>query len=61
MSNRGISPAQVAGDNIDATRADCLRVVTHPATRQALAVRNADIEAGRNPTNPYEGISLFED
>lgn len=61
MSNRGISPAQVAGDNIDAMCANRFRIFTHPATQQALAVRYAEIEAGRNPTNPYEGISLFED
>ena len=36
-------------------------IFTHELTRQALAVRYADIEAGRNPSNPYEGLDVLED
>jgi len=52
----GITPTQVAGDIVDAMRADRFWIFTHDLTKQALAARHKDIEAGRNPTNPYEGI-----
>lgn len=57
ISTLGITPAQVAGDIIDAMRADQFWIFTHDLTKQALAVRYEDIEAGRNPTNPYAGIA----
>jgi NAD(P)-dependent dehydrogenase (short-subunit alcohol dehydrogenase family) len=57
----GISPAQVAGDIVDAMRADRFWIFTHDITKQALAVRHEDIKAGRNPTNPYVGLDGLED
>ncbi len=57
----GITPAQVAGDIIEALRQDRFWIFTHDLTRQALAVRYQDIEAGRNPTNPYAGITGLEE
>ena len=47
---------KVAGDIIDALRADKFWIFTHELTTKAVSARFADIEAGRNPTNPYEGI-----
>jgi NAD(P)-dependent dehydrogenase (short-subunit alcohol dehydrogenase family) len=52
----GISPAQVAGDLIDAMRGDRFWILTHDFTLQAAAARFKDLEAGRNPTEPYAGI-----
>ena len=57
----GISPSQVGGDIVAAMRAMQFWIFTHDITKQALSVRYADIEAGRNPTNPYEGIEGLED
>jgi NAD(P)-dependent dehydrogenase (short-subunit alcohol dehydrogenase family) len=57
----GISPAQVAGDIVDAMRADRFWIFTHDITKQALAVRHEDIKAGRNPTNPYVDLDGLED
>ena len=57
----GIGPRQVAGDIVDAMRADRFWIFTHDITKQALKVRYKDIEAGRNPTNPYEGIEGLEE
>jgi len=56
----GITPAQVAGDIVEAMRQDRFWIFTHEITKQALAVRPADIEAGRNPSNPYAGIEGLE-
>jgi len=56
ISSGGISPAQVAGDIVDAMRADRFWIFTHEETLKMLGTRYADIEAGRNPTNPYEGM-----
>ena len=53
----GITPAQVAGDILEALRQDRFWIFTHDLTRQALAVRYQDIEAGRNPSNPYAGLA----
>jgi NAD(P)-dependent dehydrogenase (short-subunit alcohol dehydrogenase family) len=61
ITTLGITPAQVAGDIIDAMRADQFWIFTHDLTKQALAVRYEDIEAGRNPTNPYAGISGLDE
>jgi len=57
----GITPEQVAGDIVEALRQNRFWIFTHDLTRQALAVRYQDIEAGRNPTNPYEGITGLEE
>ena len=57
----GISPAQVAGDIIEAIRTDQFWIFTHDLTKQALGVRYRDIEAGRNPTNPYDGLVQLDE
>lgn len=57
----GIGADQVADDVIEAMRANRFWIFTHPVTRQAASVRFADIEAGRNPTQPYDGIDEFEE
>jgi NAD(P)-dependent dehydrogenase (short-subunit alcohol dehydrogenase family) len=56
ISAMGIGAEQVAGDILDAMRNDRFWIFTHEMTKQALAVRYRDIEAGRNPSNPYEGV-----
>ncbi|MEZ4282210.1 MAG: SDR family NAD(P)-dependent oxidoreductase [Myxococcota bacterium] len=43
ISAMGIAPEQVAGDIVDAMRADRFWIFTHPTTRRSLAVRYADI------------------
>ncbi len=57
----GITPAQVAGDIVEAMRADRFWIFTHAITKQALAVRYRDIDADRNPSNPYEGIDGLDE
>lgn len=57
----GIPPSQVAADIVEAMRADRFWIFTHDVTKQALATRYRDIEAGRNPSNPYEGIEGLEE
>jgi NAD(P)-dependent dehydrogenase (short-subunit alcohol dehydrogenase family) len=62
ISSLGITPEQVAGDIVDAMRADRFWIFTHDVTKKALTVRPADIAAGRNPTNPYtdlEGVEIL--
>ena len=56
----GISTEQVAGDVIDAMRRNRFWIFTHEITPQAAAVRFADIEARRNPTNPYVDLEIVE-
>jgi NAD(P)-dependent dehydrogenase (short-subunit alcohol dehydrogenase family) len=56
----GIGTEQVAGDIIDAMRAHRFWILTHAMTVKAASVRFADLEAGRNPTHPYEGIAEVE-
>ena len=53
ISAGGIAPSQVADDIVEAMRADRFWIFTHQSTRDMLGTRYADIEAGRNPTNPY--------
>jgi len=57
----GITPAQVAGDIVEAMRQDRFWIFTHEITTGALKVRHADIEAGRNPTNPYADIEGLDE
>ena len=57
----GIPTEQVANDIIEAMKRDRFWIFTHDMTTQALQVRYADIEAGRNPSNPYEGITGLEE
>ena len=54
----GIGTEQVAGDVVDAIRHDRFWIFTHELTPKAAAVRFADIEAGRNPTQPYQGTEI---
>ena len=61
ISSLGIGVEEVAGDIIDAFRTDKFWIFTHELTRKALSVRFADIEADRNPTNPYEGLGALEE
>ena len=56
----GISPEQLAGDVVEAMRNDRFWIFTHAITPQAASVRFADIEAERNPSNPYKGINVVE-
>jgi NAD(P)-dependent dehydrogenase (short-subunit alcohol dehydrogenase family) len=56
----GIGPDDVAADIVDAIRNDRFWIFTHDVTPKAAAVRFADIEARRNPTNPYEGLTEVE-
>lgn len=56
----GISTEQVAGNVMDAIKADRFWIITHDFTQQAASVRFADLEAGRNPTDPYTGIQELE-
>lgn len=52
----GISPEQVAGDVVEAMRADRFWILTHEFSLQAASTRFEDLKAGRNPTEPYAGI-----
>lgn len=53
----GMQPAGVAERIVDAIRRDRFWVFTHEETPGRAAQRIADIEAERNPTNPYEDPS----
>jgi hypothetical protein len=53
IQQAGIPPARVAGDVVEAIRAGRFWIFTHPETRSYAHRRFEDIEAGRNPTNPY--------
>jgi NAD(P)-dependent dehydrogenase (short-subunit alcohol dehydrogenase family) len=57
----GITTEKVSGDIMDALRARRFWIFTHDFTAQAASVRFADIEAGRNPTDPYAGIDAVRD
>ena len=57
----GIGPQRVAGDVVDAMRHNRFWIFTHEITPKAAAVRFADIEAGRNPGNPYQDIEITQD
>ncbi len=54
----GIAPAQVATNVADAIRKNRFWIFTHDFTRQTAGKRYADIEADRNPTDPYENVDL---
>ena len=58
LSARGIAPSQVAANVLDAIVEDRFWVFTHDITPEAAAVRFTDIEARRNPTDPYEGAEF---
>lgn len=58
LSARGIAPSEVAANVLDAITEDRFWVFTHDITPEAAAVRFTDIEARRNPTDPYEGAEF---
>ncbi len=58
LSARGIAPSQVAANVVSAIVEDRFWVFTHDITPEAAAVRFTDIEARRNPTDPYAGMEL---
>lgn len=53
IQQAGIAPARVAGDVVDAIRSGRFWIFTHPQTRDYARRRFEDIEADRNPTDPY--------
>ena len=57
----GISTEKVSGDIMDALRANRFWILTHDFTLQAASARFADLEAGRNPSNPYDGIEAVKE
>ncbi len=61
IRSMGIGVEQVASDIMDALRNDRFWIFTHELTTRALASRYRDIEAGRNPTNPYDGLGELEE
>ena len=58
LSAQGIAPSQVAANVVDAIVEDRFWVFTHDVTPAAAAVRFTDIEARRNPTDPYAGFEF---
>jgi NAD(P)-dependent dehydrogenase (short-subunit alcohol dehydrogenase family) len=56
----GISTEKVAGDVVDAIVNDRFWIFTHDVTPTSAAIRFADIEAGRNPSNPYAAVESLE-
>ncbi|MEM9174180.1 MAG: SDR family NAD(P)-dependent oxidoreductase [Myxococcota bacterium] len=57
----GITPTQVAADIVEAMKQDRFWIFTHDITKQGLKVRYQDIEADRNPTNPYADIDGLDE
>jgi NAD(P)-dependent dehydrogenase (short-subunit alcohol dehydrogenase family) len=57
ITAHGIAPSQVAGNVVDAIRDDRFWIFTHPTTLPSALVRYEDLQAGRNPTNPYRGAN----
>lgn len=58
LSARGIAPSEVADNVVSAIVEDRFWVFTHDITPEAAAVRFTDIEARRNPTDPYAGMEF---
>lgn len=58
LSARGIAPSDVAANVVDAIVEDRFWVFTHDITPEAAAVRFSDIEARRNPIDPYAGLEF---
>ncbi len=52
----GLPPSAAADAVVDAVRADRFWVFTHEFTPGLAAVRIDDIDAGRNPTDPYAAL-----
>jgi NAD(P)-dependent dehydrogenase (short-subunit alcohol dehydrogenase family) len=57
----GIGPDQVANDIVEAIRENRFWIFTHEFTPRLAGVRFADIEAKRNPTQPYDQIEVLEE
>jgi len=49
----GIAPTQVAGNVVDAIKTGTFWIFTHDVTLPSALRRFEDLQAGRNPTNPY--------
>ena len=58
ITAQGISPEQVGTDIVQAMRENRFWIFTHELTPRVAGVRFQDIEAGRNPSNPYEVLDL---
>ena len=56
LVSMGLQPSDVADKVVEAIQEDRFWVFTHEETRGRATARAADIEAGRNPTNPYQGF-----
>ena len=57
LATMGIPPSDVAANVVDAVKADRFWVFTHPVTKPAALNRFHDIEADRNPTEPYATLT----
>ena len=51
----------MAGDIVDAIREQRFWIFTHDVTSRAAAMRFGDIQAKRNPTDPYTEIPELEE
>ncbi|MCH2172513.1 SDR family NAD(P)-dependent oxidoreductase [Myxococcota bacterium] len=58
LSSMGIPPMQVAGDVLTAIREQRFWILTHGMTGVAASKRFEDLQANRNPSDPYEGASV---
>ncbi len=58
ITARGMAPSEAASHVVSAITADRFWVFTHDITPAAAAVRFTDIEARRNPTDPYAGMEF---
>ena len=58
ITARGMAPSEVAANVVSAIVDDRFWVFTHDTTPQGAAVRFTDIEARRNPTDPYAGMEF---
>ncbi len=56
IESTGLPPSAAADAVVDAIRCDRFWVFTHDFTPGLAAVRLDDIEAGRNPTDPYASL-----
>lgn len=52
----GMAPAAVAERVLDAIRTDTFWILTHPQTHDRAYARFHDLQAGRNPSDPYAGL-----
>jgi len=61
LSSMGITTEKVSGDVVDAIKNDRFWIFTHDFTVGTASKRFADIQAGRNPTDPYADVAEFEE